>query len=70
MRPRVIPGTPLEYKRLMEQCWNADPTKRPDINHLNYEIRELYVEDDETFNNPNFHSEDQDELEIPEGNYL
>ncbi|POG82749.1 kinase-like domain-containing protein [Rhizophagus irregularis DAOM 181602=DAOM 197198] len=41
MRPRVIPGTPLEYKRLMEQCWNADPTKRPDINHLNYEIREL-----------------------------
>jgi hypothetical protein len=28
MRPKVIPGTPLEYKKLMEQCWNADLTKR------------------------------------------
>ncbi|PKY61559.1 hypothetical protein RhiirA4_486700, partial [Rhizophagus irregularis] len=27
------------------------------------------VEDDETFNNPNFHSEDQDELEIPEDGF-
>ncbi|CAB4377921.1 unnamed protein product [Rhizophagus irregularis] len=33
MRPGVIPRTPLEYKELMEQCWNADPTKRPDINN-------------------------------------
>src|SRR3954453_57962 len=30
MRPKVIPGTPLTYKELMEQCWDADPTKRPD----------------------------------------
>ena len=27
MRPKIVPGTPLEYKKLMEQCWNADPTK-------------------------------------------
>src|SRR5688572_8521462 len=31
IRPRIIPGTPPEYKELMEQCWDADPTKRPDI---------------------------------------
>jgi serine/threonine protein kinase len=31
MRPKIVQGTPLEYERLMEQCWNADPTKRPDI---------------------------------------
>jgi serine/threonine protein kinase len=29
MRPKVISGTPLKYKELMERCWNAVPTKRP-----------------------------------------
>ncbi|RIA80097.1 kinase-like domain-containing protein, partial [Glomus cerebriforme] len=37
MRPKVVKGTPLEYKNLMVQCWNADPLKRPDINTL-YDI--------------------------------
>jgi serine/threonine protein kinase len=31
MRPKILPGIPLEYKELMEQCWDADPLKRPDI---------------------------------------
>jgi len=35
MRPIIVPGTPLEYKELMEQCWDADSTRRPDINTLN-----------------------------------
>ncbi|PKY31238.1 hypothetical protein RhiirB3_448743 [Rhizophagus irregularis] len=26
--------------------------------------------DDDIFNNPNFHSEDQDEFEIPDGNFI
>ncbi|RGB42769.1 kinase-like domain-containing protein, partial [Rhizophagus diaphanus] len=34
MRPKIVPGTPLEYKELMEQCWDAYPEKRPDINTL------------------------------------
>ncbi|RIA85667.1 kinase-like domain-containing protein, partial [Glomus cerebriforme] len=34
MRPKIIPGTPLKYKELMEQCWGADPIKRPDIDTL------------------------------------
>ncbi|POG74691.1 kinase-like domain-containing protein, partial [Rhizophagus irregularis DAOM 181602=DAOM 197198] len=29
MRPKFVSGTPLKYKELMEQCWDADPTKRP-----------------------------------------
>jgi len=41
MRPRVIPGTPLKYKKLMEQCWDADPSKRPDISTLFNEIRKI-----------------------------
>ena len=41
MRPKIVPGTPLEYKELMEQCWDADPLKRPDINSLAGKINEM-----------------------------
>src|SRR6266498_1892283 len=41
MRPKIIPGTPLEYKELMEQCWDADPRKRPDIDTLYDKINEI-----------------------------
>ncbi|PKC59130.1 hypothetical protein RhiirA1_369914, partial [Rhizophagus irregularis] len=30
IRPKIVPGTPLEYKNLMKECWDADPLKRPD----------------------------------------
>ncbi|RGB42763.1 kinase-like domain-containing protein [Rhizophagus diaphanus] len=41
MRPKIVPGTPLEYKELMEQCWDADPTKRPDIDTLGVKIEKM-----------------------------
>ncbi|GES80093.1 kinase-like domain-containing protein [Rhizophagus clarus] len=33
IRPRIASnsGIPVKYKNLMERCWNADPSKRPDI---------------------------------------
>src|SRR6266542_6472980 len=31
IRPKIVPNTPLEHKNLMEQCWDANPLKRPDI---------------------------------------
>ncbi|RGB22852.1 kinase-like domain-containing protein [Rhizophagus diaphanus] len=34
MRPKVISGTPLKYENLMKQCWDADPSNRPDIDTL------------------------------------
>ncbi|RGB40022.1 kinase-like domain-containing protein [Rhizophagus diaphanus] len=34
IRPKIVPGTPLEYKNLMVQCWDADPLKRFDIDTL------------------------------------
>src|SRR5581483_11223234 len=41
MRPKIVPGTPLEYRELMEQCWEADFTKRPKTNKLDVKISEL-----------------------------
>ena len=41
MRPKIVPGTPLEYENLMKQCWDADPTKRPDVNYLYDKIDEM-----------------------------
>ncbi|CAI2187323.1 2411_t:CDS:2, partial [Funneliformis geosporum] len=39
---------PLKYKTLMEECWDADPLKRPDILNLYKvitEIRKTYLQD-------------------------
>src|SRR5437660_1056286 len=41
MRPKIVSGTPLEYESLMEQCWDADPLKRPNIQTLLKKIREI-----------------------------
>src|ERR1051325_4166140 len=43
IRPRIIPGTPLEYEDLMKQCWDADPLKRPNIYFLRNKISELHT---------------------------
>ncbi|PKY47380.1 kinase-like protein [Rhizophagus irregularis] len=42
IRPKIVPGTPLEYKNLMEQCWDADPSKRPHIITLRNKLSEIY----------------------------
>ncbi|EXX56547.1 hypothetical protein RirG_215260 [Rhizophagus irregularis DAOM 197198w] len=41
IRPKIVSGTPLEYKNLMKQCWDADPSKRPYIGTLIEEINKL-----------------------------
>jgi serine/threonine protein kinase len=43
MRPIIISKIPLKYKNLMEQCWDADPLKRPDSNTLLKKIREIKI---------------------------
>ena len=42
IRPKIVSGTPLEYESLMKQCWDADPSKRPDIYALFTKIREIH----------------------------
>ncbi|GET50430.1 kinase-like domain-containing protein [Rhizophagus irregularis DAOM 181602=DAOM 197198] len=29
-KTKSVPGTPLEYKNLMKECWDANSLKRPD----------------------------------------
>jgi serine/threonine protein kinase len=41
IRPKIVPETPLEYKNLMEQCWDVDPSKRPDIQVLWKKMEEI-----------------------------
>jgi hypothetical protein len=42
LRPKILPGTPLEYSELMEQCLDADLTKRPNISTLFKKIKHIY----------------------------
>src|SRR5579864_7215454 len=43
MRPKILSGTPLEYKKLIEQCWDADPNERPDAETLFEKIQKLLL---------------------------
>src|SRR5436189_3521051 len=51
IRPKIVPETPMEYKELMEQCWDANPKKRPDArllyDKLIKNLRKLYQNDNE-----------------------
>src|SRR5688572_30462047 len=42
MRPEIVPGTPLEYEKLMRQCWDAEPSERPDAYTLENKIYKIY----------------------------
>ncbi|POG77942.1 kinase-like domain-containing protein, partial [Rhizophagus irregularis DAOM 181602=DAOM 197198] len=50
IRPKIVSEIPSKYKSLMEQCWDANPLKRPDTRTLHKKIREIksYYQ-----NNPN-----------------
>jgi serine/threonine protein kinase len=43
IRPKIIPGTPLEYKNLMKECWDADPLKRPNANALEEKMKKILL---------------------------
>ncbi|CAI2177674.1 5890_t:CDS:2 [Funneliformis geosporum] len=41
MRPQIVSGTPIEYKNLIIQCWDADLLKRPNISTLHDKIYKI-----------------------------
>jgi serine/threonine protein kinase len=44
IRPKIVPGTPLEYKNLMKECWDAVPLKRPDIYTLGVKMNRINID--------------------------
>ncbi|ORZ14823.1 kinase-like domain-containing protein, partial [Lobosporangium transversale] len=30
-REKIVPGTPIEYSNLYQQCWDGEPSKRPPL---------------------------------------
>ena len=38
LRPNVLEGTPQDYEKLMKECWDADPNKRPTTEELYQKI--------------------------------
>ena len=57
IRPEIVPGTPLKYKQLMEQCWDANPSNRPDGSTLIEELRTLLSCQNELENENNVQSQ-------------
>ncbi len=64
IRPKIITGTPLKYKNLVEQCWNADPSKRPNIVTLYNKMQEINKVYYQNTSNELFQSEINNKSEI------
>ncbi|POG75409.1 kinase-like domain-containing protein [Rhizophagus irregularis DAOM 181602=DAOM 197198] len=61
IRPRIVSGTPVEYKNLMEKCWDADPSKRPDVDTLLNKIAKMNQSTpDESFQSEIYRNLEQD----------
>ena len=57
MRPKVVLGAPLEYERLMKQCWDADPLKRPDSLTVLKKLGEINIHYNQNIQNESFQPE-------------
>ncbi|GET02637.1 kinase-like domain-containing protein [Rhizophagus clarus] len=40
-RPKILPGTPSIFKELMEECWDANPEKRPEVHTLWEKVEDI-----------------------------
>ncbi|EXX74217.1 Cdc15p [Rhizophagus irregularis DAOM 197198w] len=69
IRPKIVTGTPLEYKNLMIQCWDADPLKRLDADALATKMKRLIL-DYQNMSDKSFQPEiDNLEMNKVKGNY-
>ncbi|CAB4416240.1 unnamed protein product [Rhizophagus irregularis] len=42
IRPKIVSSIPLHYEKLMKQCWDADPLKRPNTATLRNKIKKMW----------------------------
>ena len=64
-REEPIEGTPTEYRKLYQECWNGKPESRPDIEKVNEILSQLLI-NTEVSSQPNTirNSYDNDDLTI------
>ncbi|PKC58393.1 hypothetical protein RhiirA1_471038 [Rhizophagus irregularis] len=60
IRPKIVPGIPIEYKNLLIQCWDANPLNRPDVKTLLDKIREINLYYQNTNSNESTKLEEND----------
>ncbi|RGB31459.1 kinase-like domain-containing protein [Rhizophagus diaphanus] len=41
LRPQIMQGTPQRYSKIMRECWDDNPSKRPDIKSIQDEIKSI-----------------------------
>ncbi|RGB33851.1 kinase-like domain-containing protein, partial [Rhizophagus diaphanus] len=69
--PKIESGIPLEYKKLMMQCWDADPKRRPNLGELYNKIFEMRIHCQNLSNDSNiFKQRTNNILEISETSNL
>ena len=55
MRPPLLSNMPSDYAKMMQKCWDVDPSKRPTIKELwkfaENKLKEIYKNQDDNNNN-------------------
>jgi len=64
LRPNLIEGTPPCYAKLMRQCWDSDPRKRPTADYLADTLQTWFEGSDENIENQ-FKTSDEFNLANP-----
>ncbi|EXX51668.1 Kin2p [Rhizophagus irregularis DAOM 197198w] len=62
IRPKIVSSIPLNYEKLMKQCWDADPLKRPNTATLRNKIKKMWGDsynDDNEFNTLEYNDSSQ-----------
>ncbi|RIA89120.1 kinase-like domain-containing protein [Glomus cerebriforme] len=57
-RPEIMRGTPKRYSEIMERCWNGDRSKRPSLEDVQNDIRDIL----NNYYKSNMSKEEQDEM--------
>ncbi|CAG8479693.1 11226_t:CDS:2 [Rhizophagus irregularis] len=60
LRPEIMQGTPQRYSKIMRECWDDNPSKRPDIKSIQDEIKSILSD----YYKNNMPKTEQDEMKM------